>query len=239
MLSSMTPFGERGRGHRYGATAAWFVAGAVLGGATLGGVAGGLAVVVRASGMGVHPGALAALAGGTAILAAAVDAGVFGEVLPVVRRQVDDRWIAGYRPWVYASGFGWQIGVGVATYVMTAAVGLLLVLAALTASFWAALALCTLFGLARGLTVLLTSRAATPGQLRSLHARIEGAGPSVRAAVMAIEGVVGGLSFGRIWLDSGPIFGAVAALVSATAVLAVVAALRFSSRRLRPRILEQ
>ena len=33
MLSTITPLTERGRGHRFGATASWFVGGAVLGGA--------------------------------------------------------------------------------------------------------------------------------------------------------------------------------------------------------------
>ena len=37
MLSTITPMGERGRGHRYRATAAWFVVGAVLGGPPSGG----------------------------------------------------------------------------------------------------------------------------------------------------------------------------------------------------------
>ena len=38
MLASITPLSERGRGHRYRSTAGWFVAGATVGGATLGAV---------------------------------------------------------------------------------------------------------------------------------------------------------------------------------------------------------
>ena len=36
MLSTITPFGERAKAHRYAGTATWFVVGAVLGGLTLG-----------------------------------------------------------------------------------------------------------------------------------------------------------------------------------------------------------
>ena len=36
MLSTVTPLAERARGHRYTRTAAWFVAGSIVGGASLG-----------------------------------------------------------------------------------------------------------------------------------------------------------------------------------------------------------
>ncbi len=48
MLSTITPVSERGRGHRYRATAAWFVLGAALGGATLGSVMALMAATVGA-----------------------------------------------------------------------------------------------------------------------------------------------------------------------------------------------
>ena len=47
MLSTITPIGERGRNHRYASTAAWFILGATLGGATL-----GLGAAVLAAGVG-------------------------------------------------------------------------------------------------------------------------------------------------------------------------------------------
>ena len=73
------------------------------------------------------------LAGTVALAAAvtaAIDADVFGPVIPIWRRQVNDQWLARYRSWVYGVGFGWQIGVGVATYIMTAAVFLVVIMAA-------------------------------------------------------------------------------------------------------------
>jgi hypothetical protein len=185
MLSSITPFGERSRRHRYHVTATWFVVGAAVGGATLGAAAAGLAAAVgavgppRATVAGV--GAFLALAGAT------VDGGCFGEVLPLIRRQVDDGWLAKYRPWFYGAGFGWQIGVGFATYVMTTAVGLVVLLAALTGSPAAAFGACLVFGLARGLTVFLTAGTSSPAQLRLLHARLDRAAVAVRRSVVGVE----------------------------------------------------
>ena len=210
MLSTITPFGERSRGHRYAATAGWFVAGATLGGASLGAGAAGLAAGVSATGRSVGAGwvvALAAAAGG----AAAVDAGVFGELMPLWRRQVDDGWLTRYRSWVYGAGFGWQIGVGVATYIMTSAVFLLVALAAMTADPWQAMGICTLFGLVRGLAVLCTARADSPVRLRALHRLFDRVGPAVRVAVIVLEATVGVLVLSAEWPLAGLVMVAVLA----------------------------
>jgi hypothetical protein len=219
MLSSITPFGERSRGHRYGVTATWFVLGALAGGATLG--AGTAVVSVVASGLALpsHPVAVSTIAASLALAAAAVDAGTFGDWLPIVRRQVDDAWLSRYRPWFYAAGFGWQIGVGVVTYVMTAAVFLLIVLGGLTGQPLAAVALGSIFGLARGLTVLLTSRAQTPERLRNLHLRLAQAGPTVRGIVIAVELAVAALALAEQWVLAGTV--AVAAVASAAVIWSV------------------
>src|ERR1044072_8666234 len=50
MLSQLTPVGEASRGYRYRTTAAWFVAGAIVGGATLGAAMALLAAAVSALG---------------------------------------------------------------------------------------------------------------------------------------------------------------------------------------------
>ena len=83
----------------------------------------------------------------------AISARVLGFGPPFLRRQVNEDWLSRYRSWLYGSGFGWQIGVGFTTYIMTAAVPLTIVFAALSASPWAALGIAVVFGLARGLTV--------------------------------------------------------------------------------------
>lgn len=187
MLSSITPFGERSRGHRYPATAAWFVGGAILGGATLGGLAAVLAIAVAELGGTRHPAAVAGAAAAVAAVGAAVDAGCFGPVLPLVRRQVDDGWLARYRPWVYGGGFGWQIGVGLATYLMTASVVVVALFAALSASAPAAVVVGAGFGMARGLTVLLTARAGSPAHLRRLHRRLDSAASPVRGTAIGVQ----------------------------------------------------
>jgi len=185
MLSSITPLAERGRGHRYGSTAAWFVAGALTGGLTLGLAAAVLAAGVSAAGPSATT--LLALAGVAAALAAASDARLGRFHLPIHRRQVNERWLDQFRPWVYGAGFGWQIGVGLATYIKTAAVYLTIVLVALSGDPWAALGVGALFGLARGLAVLLGRRITSFELLTRFHRRMhELDGPSV-AAVVAVE----------------------------------------------------
>lgn len=189
MLSSLTPFGERARGHRYPVTAAWFVAGATLGGATLGAVAALAAIACSAAGVAHHPLLAALIAASIALLGAAIDAGVFGEVLPLIRRQVDDRWLSRYRVWVYAGGFGWQIGSGITTYVMTSAVFVFVGLAAASGHAVAAMCAATGFGTARGTAVLLTSRASDPHALRALHQKLDRAGEAVRWIAIASQGI--------------------------------------------------
>ena len=132
MLATVTPLAEHGRGHRYRSTAAWFIAGGTLGGATLGLVMAGLALGVRAASPSTV--ALATVACVVAILAAASDTRLGGFHLPFHSRQVNERWLDQFRPWVYGAGFGWQIGAGLVTYIKTAALYLMIVLAALTAS---------------------------------------------------------------------------------------------------------
>ena len=222
MLSSITPFGERSRGHRYGITAGWFVLGATVGGVTLGGAAAALAAVVAAAGLGHHPAAVAGAGAVLAAVAAGVDAGAFGEVLPLLRRQVNDAWLSRYRPWVYGAGFGWQIGVGVATYLMTAGVLVVFALAALSGSPLAAVTVGAGFGLARGLTVFLTSRAPTPARLRELHGFLDAVGPGVRWAVVGVQaGVAAAMAVAAAGVfapGSGAGLAAGAALVAAGAL---------------------
>jgi hypothetical protein len=216
MMSTITPFGEKGRGHRYGATAAWFVAGSIAGGLTSGAVAAGLAALWSVTRLAAHPQVAGLIAALAALVGAAVDSGALGPILPLVRRQVDDRWVVRYRPWVYGSGFGWQIGTGLTTYLMTTAVPVCLISAVLTGSPAAALCVGGLFGLARGSTVLTTSGASSPNRLRALHARLDRLGPAVRASTAAALGTSGGVLVGAsLTAASRPSHGAVAMVVPA------------------------
>jgi hypothetical protein len=221
MLSTITPFGERSRGHRYAVTASWFVAGATLGGASLGAVGAGLAWAASAVGLDGHPTWVAVAVAVSAGLAAAVDAGVFGPLIPIWRRQVDDGWLGRYRSWVYGAGFGWQIGVGLATYIMTAAVFLVVAVAVVTADPLMAVGICTLFGLVRGVAVLLTARVQSPSGLRALHRRFEEWAPASRRAVIAVEVAVAIAVLAAKWPVGGGAVGlAVVGLAGAVAVAA-------------------
>lgn len=185
MVSAINPLAERGRGYRYWLTVLWFVLGAVAGGALLG--VGAAAVAWLAEPL---PAAMAALVGGLGCLVAlASDCRLGGFRLPIHPRQVNERWLMHYRRWLYASGFGFQIGTGFATYIMTAATYLLVLLAALTGSpGWAMTAGLT-FGLVRGAAVVLSSRSRSPESLRALHLALARFEPASRHAVIAVEAV--------------------------------------------------
>lgn len=220
MLSTITPIGELGRGNRWGASAAWFIAGATLGGATL-----ALGAALLAAGVAALDLSGEALVGIAALLAAVTassDLALGGFRLPSHIRQVNERWLEQYRPWVYGGGFGWQIGVGLATYVTTAAVYLMLALAALTASPAAAFGVVTGFGFVRGLAVLLGRNLTSFERMAALHKRLHELLPTAQRAIVAVQAVVLVIAVGAVW---GPM---PSIAVAAAAVVAVVA------RRPRP-----
>jgi len=129
-----------------------------------------------------------ALGAGGALVAASLDLGAFGLAPPYLRRQVNEIWLSTSRGWLYGVGFGWQIGVSVTTYIMTAAVFLTIALAALTADLFVAfaiaiaIAIATLFGCIRGLGVLLARSIDSPAELAAFHRRFHDLGPTTKAA---------------------------------------------------------
>lgn len=185
MMSTITPLAERARGRRYGLTALWFILGATLGGLVTGSVAALFSVAVANTS--ATAAGLAALGALAALAAGAVDLGVLGPPPPHLRRQVNEQWLEQFRSWVYGAGFGLQIGSGFMTYIMTAAVYLVVVLAALLGSPGGALLIGGLFGFVRGSAILLTARARTPRDLMMVHRRFESARPSVRNATIITE----------------------------------------------------
>jgi hypothetical protein len=188
MLASITPLSEVGRGHRYRTTAWWFVAGSTVGGATLGLLVTLLTVVVDVFSLTSREVIAVALVASAVALASDGDLGGFH--LPVHHRQVNERWLDRFRPWVYGAGFGWQIGSGLATYIMTAGVYLLIVLAALTGRPWLGLGFGALFGLVRGLSVFLGRDITSTERLRAFHVRFYGLGPTVRRLMVGVDGLV-------------------------------------------------
>ena len=208
MLSTITPLGELSRGNRYPVTVAWFLLGSVVGGATLGV---GLAVGALGVGaLGLSTTTLLVLAAGCAFVALGSDLGIGGLHIPGTHRQVDEVWLTTYRPWVYALGFGWQIGVGLATYLTTAAVYLTCALAVLTGVPALAFAIGVGFGAIRGLSLLSGARLTSPQRLRDFHARMAELDPlAARLTAWAIGGCLVVLASAL-----APAAGAVALVVS-------------------------
>jgi hypothetical protein len=222
MLSQITPIAEAGRGNRFGRTAAWFLAGGIAGGVTLGAVMAAGAALARAASLTTNA-ALITIAG-AALATAALDARIFRAHPPFLRRQVNEDWLVNYRSWVYAGGFGWQIGVGVTTYIMTAAVFLLVAVGVVGASPADAVVIGFTFGLLRGLAVLLGAPLRTTIALQTFHRRFEAWGEPVRIAVIAVQLVV---AVAAAWFAIG--MGAAVPVAVITAV--IVAA---SVRNARP-----
>lgn len=197
MLSTITPIGERGRNHRYGVTAIWSTAGAVLGGVTLGVAAGPLAVGVAS--LDLSGRSRVALAAVFSLVTVSSDPHLGGFRLPSHIHQVNETWLDQYRAWVYGGGFGWQIGVGVATYVTTAAVYLLIALMALTASPIASLCIGAGFGSVRGLAVLLGRGLITPQRMMTLHRRLEELLPSAQRGIVLVQIAVATVAVAAAW----------------------------------------
>lgn len=229
MLSQITPMGERARGFRFGFTATWFVAGAVIGGAMLGAFMAVLALI--ASAVGLTATVAAGIAAVVAITGAASDAHVLGFGPPFLKRQVNEDWLGLYRSWLYGLGFGWQIGTGITTYMMTTAVVVTVALGALTASPLAALALGTLFGFARGIAVLLGARITSPAALADFHRRFDALGATVRRTVIAVQVAI---SITAAWAAGGPIAAGAVALVVVAVALVRAPGLRSDAGRTTP-----
>ncbi|HEY7438901.1 MAG TPA: hypothetical protein VIC35_05845 [Acidimicrobiia bacterium] len=223
MLSSLTPLSERARGRSFRATACWYIAGSVLGGLTLGACIALAALVVGAWSISSKVILVAACAG--ALVAVASDTGIGGFHLPMHTRQVNEDWLDAYRGWVYGVGFGWQIGVGVGTFIMTAAVYLTVWLGTLTGSPLVALLLGGLFGLLRGLGILPARRCTTPERLSRLHERLDRYDGVARRAVVAVELGVAVLCGFAAALALG------VAVAAAALVVGLVSARRAATRR--------
>jgi len=183
MMASINPLGERARGNRWRHTVAAFTAGCILGGCALGAGAGAVGLVAAAV---VGTPAAAAASGVAVVIALA--AGVVelaGRRVPTIRRQVDEAWLGRYRGWVYGSGFGAQLGAGLATTVTTAAVYALVAMVVLLGAagrFTDALVVGAVFGLSRAAPVLAGRRLHDAESLRRRARRVAAGATAGRLA---------------------------------------------------------
>lgn len=229
MLSTITPVTEQGRGRRYAATVPWYLLGALAGGATLGGVAALASIPVGAAA--VPEITVFAIIGLFAVVSIFSDLGVGGFQLPRHKRQVDRLWLDHYRSWVYGTGFGWQIGVGLATYIVTTGVYLTVLIAVLTGSPIRALTIGLLFGGVRGLAIFLGARATTLEKLHALHRGLTRFEPASRAFMFSIQAVVASLAIGQAW--------GTAAGVVTMALITGVGLYMIRSRKTRPMVADR
>lgn len=197
MLSAITPMTEAGRGNRFRTTAAWFVLGSLVGGLSLGAIAAGAAAGIAA--LELTDTTRYGIAAAFAVATSAVDLGAFGIELPIFKRQVNDAWLRTYRAWAYGAGFGWQIGFGVATYIMTAGVFLTIALAVLSASPLQAVALGATFGLVRGSAVVIGRSATTPAALGRVHQRLDAAAPAAKAVAAGVQVLAAAVLASAAW----------------------------------------
>jgi hypothetical protein len=189
MLSTITPLAEHARGHSYRFVVCWFIAGATLGGAALGASLCLLAVVGGLADVGAS--ARLVVVASVACLGAAADAQLGGIRLPVRPRQVNAKWVESRRQWAYASGFGFQLGTSVGTYVMTNATYVVLVMSVFLLAPSLALLIGVAYGVSRGLTILVGSRVTSPQDLLRVHRTLDRfATPSLAVAILAQLGVV-------------------------------------------------
>ena len=194
MLGSITPLGEQGRGNRWWLTAASYTAASAVGGLLVGAVAGLFGAMLRLGGLDLAPAAALLVVAAAALLGLVADAGLLGLRLPTLRRQVDERWIGRYRGWVVGAGFGFQLGLGVATIVTASATWAALAAAAASQSVAGGAVVGLVFGGVRAVPVLLAGRISTPDAVRRLHLRVAALSRPADRVVRSFQAAVAALA---------------------------------------------
>jgi hypothetical protein len=178
MLTSISPLGERARGNRFWRTAAAYVAGSLAGGTVI-----GAALGLAGSPLDLGDGALVTVAA-AALVGVVLDV---RRALPTPHRQVDERWLATYRGWVYGAGYGFQLGLGVVTIVTASTTYVALLAAALAGSAAGGAIVGATFGAARALPLLVTARVGDADDLARLHRRVAEAARSFAAGTKVAQ----------------------------------------------------
>jgi hypothetical protein len=187
MLASINPLGERARRTRWGRTVVWYVLGSTAGGLLIGAGSGLVGSGLRL--LSLSPSATGLVVFAVCGAGLLLDLGVAGVGVPSRRRQVNENWLGHYRGWVYGTGFGFQLGTGIATTVTTSAVYVMLVLAVLSGSVRSALLIGAVFGIVRALPIVAVGRANDPERLRRVLSRMH-----------AIAGMGRGAAVGGLFL---------------------------------------
>lgn len=175
MLSSIHPLGERGRNNRWVVTAASFTIGSTATGALVGATLGWIGAAALRS---VSTETLLLVTAMAAISAGALD---LLRLSPLSsERQVNETWIGHYRGWVYGGAFGVQLGLGIATYIVTWGVYATFVAELMTASVFGGAVVGAVFGFGRSVALLAAGTIHTPSALTRFHENLADLGPTIR-----------------------------------------------------------
>lgn len=179
LQAQIHPFGEQSRGNVWGVTMTAFTVGSMAAAAALTAVTGFVGGVLFEFGESAEW-----LAAALAVIAGSLDLSPIRPWTP--RRQVNENWIGRYRGWVYGAGFGLQLGLGFAVFVMSWGYWAMLAIALVSGSAAIGGLLGAAFGLGRGLLLLLSRQSTTPERLRRFHTSMMQA----KAAVFTATGLV-------------------------------------------------
>ncbi|MEX1044080.1 MAG: hypothetical protein WD532_04350 [Acidimicrobiia bacterium] len=190
MLSSIHPLGERARGNRWLVTVFAF---------TLGSLAGGVAVGVLLGFVGsfspVREDLALLILGSLALMAGGLD--LLGVKAAGPRRQVNERWIGNLRGTVYGFGFGAQLGAGVATFVVTWGVWVVLAAELLSGSILSGAVIGGVFGLGRAVAPLAAGWIDRPSRLTRFNSTLARLAQPVHVTAGIAIAVIGATAF--VW----------------------------------------
>lgn len=185
MLTSINPLGEVGRKQKWWLTFAAYLSGSVIGGALVGLILGLFGLALPDGGI------LRPIAAGLLLGAGVADA--LRMRMPGVHRQVNENWLSKYRGWVYGWGFGFQLGMGVATIVTTALVYSMMAMLVLFGDPLMGLSVGAVFGLTRAFPLILARRASTFDRLAKVMARLEKVRPWARRVPAVVQLAAAGI----------------------------------------------
>jgi sulfite exporter TauE/SafE len=190
MLGSLNPLVQRVRNGKWWVTTTAYVVSSTVGGTVIGAVLGALGGQMRAT---RQPSPLVALAvlAALGLSGAVFDLEAFRLRLPTVVRQVDEAWRYRYRNWVYATGYGLQLGLGITTIVTTAAVYTTLITAFLVGSWPLGAAIGAWFGFARSVSVLTVGRVQSSSQFDAIESELKRWNRRSKLATVFGQAVVG------------------------------------------------
>lgn len=180
LQAQIHPLGESSRGNIWGITITAFTVGSMAAGAAL------CALFAWFGALMIPAMRTSAALTATAILAVIAGALDLSPIKPLTpRRQVNQDWIGKYRGWVYGLGFGVQLGLGFAVFVMSWGYYAMIGAAFLSRSVWAGVLMGAVFGFGRGLLLYPSRWITSPDKLFRFHRKLM----DIKSTVFAATGV--------------------------------------------------